>query len=59
MYISSETCPAEKAYTQHTFEIEKLGNMVNLVENNLVKVRVDCVEKQNNNLIHQKLFSLR
>ena len=59
MYVSSENCEVEKLYTQQTFASEKIGNMVNLVDSTLVKVRIECVEKGKNNLIRRQLFSRR
>ena len=59
MYVSGETCKVEKLYTQQTFVNEKLGNMVNLVDSTLVKVRIECVKKGKNNLIRRQLFSWR
>ena len=46
MYVSGENCKVEKLYTQQTFVSEKIGNMVNLVDSALVKVRIECVKKR-------------
>ena len=59
MYVSSENCEVEKLHIEQTFVSEKIGNMVNLVDSALVKVRIECVEKGKNNLVSRQLFSWR
>lgn len=59
MFVSSEACQVEKLYTQQTFEVEKIGNMMNLVSSSLVEVRIECAEKGKNNLIRRQLFLWR
>ena len=59
MFVSSEKCDVEKLYTLQTFEVEKIGNMVNLVGSPLVEVRIECAEKGKSNLVRRQLFSWR
>ena len=59
MYVSSENNTVEKLYTQQTFAVEKVGNMVNLVGSSLVEVRIECAKKGESNLVRRQLFSWR
>ena len=59
MFVSSENCEVEKLYTLQTFEVEKIGNMVNLVGSSLVEVRIECAAKGKSNLVRRQLFSWR
>ena len=59
MFVSSERSVIEKPYTEETFSMESLSNMVNLVSSGLVKVRIECAEKCSTNVVRRRLFSWR
>ena len=59
MFVSSANEKVDNPYTQQTFATENLTSMSNLVDSNLVRVRITCVKKTASNIARRKLFSWR